>query len=166
MTANEVIRALGLALLPREGGYYRETYRSMNTIPPEALPPRCTGERSYGTAIYYLLTSDTFSHMHQLAFDEVFHFYLGDPIVMLQLLPDRSSHVTTMGQDIAEGQQVQAVVRAGTWQGMKLADGGLWALLGTTVAPGFEFEDYRQGNRNELISLYPGQRELIVKMTV
>jgi predicted cupin superfamily sugar epimerase len=165
MTASEVIRMLGLTPMPREGGYYREIYRSKNKIPLDALPPHCTAERSYGTAIYYLLTPDTFSHMHKLGFDEIFHFYLGDPVIMLKLNPDRSSNVVTLGQDIAGGQQVQAVVPADTWQGMRLAGDGEWALLGTTVAPGFEFEDYRHGNRDELLSLYPDQSELISKLT-
>lgn len=165
MTASDVIHALGLEPLDIEGGYYRETYRSALSVPTHDLPPAYTSSHSFCTAIYYLLTSDTFSHMHRLTGDELFHFYLGDPVAMLQLFPDRSSKVITMGHDITMGQQVQAVVPGGVWQGMTIAGGGEWALLGTTVSPGFEFEDYRHGNRDELIRLYPGRRELITKLT-
>ena len=161
MTPSEVIRALGLEPLNIEGGYYRETYRSTLSVPKHALPQTY----SSGHSFCYLLTPDTFSHLHRLTGDELFHFYLGDPVAMLQLFPDRSSTVLTLGQDITAGQHLQTVVPGGVWQGMTLAGGGEWALLGTTVSPGFEFEDYRHGNRDELIAMYPDHREMITKLT-
>ena len=165
MTASEVIRLLDLKPLPEEGGYYRETYRSKGLIPHDALSPHYPDLRSHSTAIYYLLTVGRFSHMHRLTGDEVFHFYLGDPSIMLQIHTDGSSEVIILGQDIAGGQQLQVDVPGGIWQGMKLADGGEWALMGTTVAPGFEFEDYIHGDRAKLIALCPDQEELIRELT-
>ena len=93
--------------------------------------------------------------MHVLASDEIFHFYLGDPVEMLQLLPDGSSAVFTLGPDLAAGQQVQLVVPAGVWQGTRLVGDGKVALLGCTVTPGFDFADYRSGSYAELAEKWP-----------
>src|SRR5438552_2070863 len=139
--AEDVIALLGLQPLSREGGYYRETYRSADRLPGGSLA-RFPRGKSAGTAIYYLLTPDTCSALHRLPTDEVFHFYLGDPIEMLQLFPDGTGRVLTVGSDLRAGQQPQVVVPRGVWQGSSLRTGGAFALLGTTLAPGFDFEDY------------------------
>ena len=155
-TAQDIIAALDLQPLPREGGYYRETYRSTESLPNRA--------RSLSTAIYYLLTKDTFSALHRLASDEVFHFYLGDPVSMLQLRSDGTGNVITLGPDIMAGQSPQVVVPAGVWQGSWL-ESGSFALLGTTMAPGFDFADYAAGNRAELTRSYPEFADLIARLT-
>src|SRR5271170_7295166 len=100
MTADEVIAALNLQPHPVEGGFFRETYRSADLLPQSVLPHN-PGTRSLATAIYYLLTPRTVSAMHLLPTDEVFHFYLGDPVQMLQLHPDGSSRTLILGTDIA-----------------------------------------------------------------
>jgi len=123
------------------------------------------GNRPMSTAIYYLLEPGTFSEMHVLASDEVFHFYLGDPVKMLQLLPDGSSAVFTLGPDLAAGQHVQLVVPAGAWQGTRLIGEGKVALLGCTVTPGFDFADYRSASAEELIGKWPAQAERIEALT-
>lgn len=162
----ERIRALlHLEPLAMEGGYYAETYRAAEAIPAEALPARYGGRRSLGTAIYYLLTPDTCSAMHRLAGDELWHFYLGDPLEMLQLHPDGSGQVILLGSDLLRGQRPQVVVPAGTWQGTRLLPGGAFALVGTTMAPGFEFGDYEPGQREVLVQAYPCFRELIMART-
>jgi predicted cupin superfamily sugar epimerase len=165
MKAQEIIDALGMLPHPEEGGYFVETYKSKEAIPRKALPQRYHGKRSFGTAIFYLLTPETFSQLHKLESDEVFHFYLGDPVTMLQLRPDGSSEVLTLGQDIVGGQRLQVVVPAGTWQGSFLNEGGEFALLGCTVAPGFEYDDYETGSRGDLLKGFPEQEELIVRLT-
>lgn len=142
-----------------------ETYRSDERIAPAALPARYAGPRSFGTAIYYLLTAETFSAMHRLASDEIFHFYLGDPVEMLQLFPDGSGRIVTLGQDLQEGMRPQVVVRKGVWQGSRLVSGGRFALLGTTVAPGFDFADYEHGRRADLLRSHPAFRDLILSLT-
>jgi predicted cupin superfamily sugar epimerase len=103
--------------------------------------------------------------MHRLWSDEIFHFYSGDPVEMLQLSPDGSGRVAILGSDILNGMQPQAVVGRGVWQGARLLKGGKFALLGTTVSPGFEFADYESGHRDELIKSYPQFRELIIALT-
>ena len=133
--------------------------------PAAWLGPAYSGPRAAATAIYYLLTPETVSTLHRLASDEVFHFYLGDPVEMLHLLPDRSHQVLTLGHDLAAGMTLQVVVPAGVWQGARLAAGGRWALLGCTVAPGFEFADYEHGRRAPLMRAFPAARDLIVALT-
>ncbi len=165
LTAEEIIELLGLVPHPAEGGFFRETYRSAEAVAADALPDRYGAPRSFSTAIYYLLTPETCSRMHRVAGDEVFHFYLGDPVTMLQLSPDGGSEVVTLGPDIAAGQQLQVVVPAGHWQGCCLIEGGRLALMGATVAPGFEYADYEDGDRGELLGQFPSERGLIVRLT-
>lgn len=159
MTADEIRAKLKLEPHPVEGGWYRRTYTSAVSV---AL---LRGVRPYGTAIYYLLEKGTFSEMHVLASDEIFHFYLGDPVEMLQLYPDGGSAVFTLGPDLQADQYVQLVVPAGTWQGTRLVEGGKVALLGCTVTPGFDFADYRNARAEELIATWPLRAERIRQLT-
>ncbi len=165
MNTEDIIRLLNLVPHDAEGGYYHETYRSAETISGEMLPSRYGGARSMGTAIYYFLTPDAFSVMHRLASDEVFHFYLGDPVEMLLLHPDGSHSVTLLGSDLLAGQRLQVVVPTGVWQGCRLVPGGRFALMGTTVAPGFEMADFETGTYEELAALYPERAEMIRQLT-
>jgi predicted cupin superfamily sugar epimerase len=165
MTADEIKRLLQLETHPREGGYFRQTWKSEEEIPLAALPSRYSGVRAAGTAIYYLLEPSTFSEMHRLISDEVFHFYYGDPVEMLQLWPDGSSRVVQLGSDLANGMLPQLVVPQGVWQGSRLAPGGHVALLGCTVSPGFDYADYETGSRAELVREYPDSAALIEAMT-
>jgi uncharacterized protein len=159
MTADEIKTLLQLEPHPVEGGSFRQTYVSDCTV---KLP---RGVRSAGTAIYYLLELGTFSEMHLLDSDEVFHFYLGDPVEMLQLYPDGHSAVFILGPDLAAGQHVQLIVPAGVWQGTRLIGGGKLALLGCTVTPGFDYADYRNANYAELAGKWPAEAERIKKLT-
>ena len=161
MTADEVKQLLQLQPLTIEGGFFRETYRSRWSLSAEYLPEGVRGPRSIGTAIYYMITPETFSPLHRLPGTEIFHFYLGDPAIMLQLLPDGTSQTITLGNDLAAGQQPQVVVRGGIWQGCKLAPGGNFALMGTTMSPGFDYADYENADREQLIAQYPGAAKLI-----
>ena len=159
MTAGEIKKLLQLSPHPIEGGSYRRTYTSTATLP---LP---RGERAAGSAIYYLLEQGTFSEMHVLSSDEIFHFYLGDPVEMLQLYLDGSSAVFTLGPDLRAGQQVQIVVPAGVWQGTRLIGSGQVALMGCTVTPGFDFADYRNASADELIAKWPQEAARIRVLT-
>ncbi len=151
LTANEVIRLLDLQPLTIEGGYFHETYRSKDQFTPTGYP----GSRSLATAIYYLLTPDTFSEMHMVPGDEIFHFYLGDAVEMLQIAPDKTAKTIILGNDIGSGMQPQHVVPGGYWQGARLREGGRFALLGATMSPGFDYADYRSGKRDELLMQFP-----------
>ena len=165
MTAEQIIEFFQMKPLPHEGGYYVETYRSDEKIAQAALPARYTGERNLSTAILYLLTPDMFSALHRLRSDEIFHFYLGDPVTMLQLHSNGSSEVITLGQDIFNDQRVQVTVPKNSWQGCFLNEGGKFALMGTTIAPGFELADFELAKREELLEKYPSQRDVILKLT-
>jgi predicted cupin superfamily sugar epimerase len=165
LTAEGVIRRLELVPHPCEGGFFRETYRAQLIIPSGALPSEYIGDRRASTAIYFLLTPETFSEMHRLPTDEVFHFYLGDSVEMLQLHPDGTGEVIRLGSDLAAGERPQVLAPGGTWQGSRLAPGGKWALLGTTVAPGFDFADYTSGRRGELITAFPEFAVMIMALT-
>jgi predicted cupin superfamily sugar epimerase len=159
MTADEIKSLLKLKPHPCEGGFFRETYVARERV---ELP---RGSRSTGTAIYYLLEPGTFSEMHCLASDEIFHFYFGDPVEMLQLYPDGRSAIFTLGQDLTAGQHMQLVVPAGVWQGARLVDGGMVALLGCTVTPGFDYADYRGGSYAEIADKWPTEAARIRRLT-
>lgn len=155
MTAKELIAALGLEPLPGEGGMSAQTYLSHFQI----------GGKAAGTAIYYLLTGEAFSHLHRLTGDEMYHFYLGSPVELTELLPDGTSRTTVLGQDVAGGQCVQHLVPAGVWQGSRLLPGGDFALLGTTMWPGYTPECYEHGDAAALTARYPQAAEAIARLT-
>lgn len=167
LTAERLIELLGLAPLPVEGGHFRQTYVSDEAVAASALPARYGRDKTFGTAIYYLLTdeADSFSALHRLPTEEIYHFYLGDPVEMLLLHPGGASESVVLGQDILAGQRVQSVVPRGVWQGSRLRPGGRFALLGTTMAPGFDVADYEGGERDALIRLYPAEAERIRALT-
>ena len=156
MTAQWLIDELNLAPLPGEGGFYRETYRSEDKVNDGK-------GKDMSTAIYFLLTAETKSALHRLPTDEVFHFYLGDPVDMVHIHPNGKIENHILGQDLTHGQKVQLLVPAGVWQGSKLIHGGKWALLGTTMAPGFDFSDLELATE-ELVSQYPDHRETIAEL--
>jgi len=158
-TAAQIKALLHLQPHPVEGGSFRRTYTSAGSVD---LP---RGQRPTGTAIYYLLEPGTFSEMHVLDSDEIFHFYLGDPVEMLQLHPNGHSEIHIIGPDLTAGQHVQLVVPAGIWQGTRLIGEGKVALLGCTVTPGFDFADYRGGNYAELAKKWPAQADRIKALT-
>jgi uncharacterized protein len=111
-----IIDLLDLKPLPGEGGYYRETYRSEEMIPTSGLPARYNDARAFSTAIYYLITPETFSSLHKLPTDELFHFYLGDEVEMLQLFPNGKGKIIKMGRNIENGCLNQVLVPKDTWQ--------------------------------------------------
>lgn len=155
MTAEQIIDVMDLEPLPVEGGWFRETYRSGRTH---------DATRSLSTAIYYLLTDRAVSRLHRLRSTEVYHFYLGDPVTVLMLEQGGASRVVTLGNDLEAGHAPQLVVPAHAWQGSVLADGGQYALMGTTMAPGFEPRDFSPGDPEELASRWPEHHDLIHRL--
>lgn len=156
LTAEQVIKILGLVPLPLEGGLVAETWRSMVRM----------GKGPAGTAIYYFLEGKMFSHLHRLSGDEVYHFYMGDPVELVELMPDGTWKTTRLGNDLLSGECVQHVVPAGNWQGSRLRDSGEWALLGTTMCPGYTQETYEHGDRERLMQEYPEAGEAIRRLTL
>jgi uncharacterized protein len=164
MDIEQLKRMLDLKPLPKEGGFYVEPYRSNEKLAGNCLPKRYAGERCFGTAIYFLLTAETFSAIHKLCSDEVYHFYLGDPVELL-VLGAKGGEIVTVGTDLDHGMRPQVVVPRDTWQGSRIRPGGTFALLGTTVAPGFDFRDFELANREHLLKSYPRFSEMIRRLT-
>lgn len=158
MDAQTIIEKLGLQKLPEEGGFFRETYRS--TAKADRRNRVC------GTDIYYLITPEEFSALHKVeGSDELFNFYAGDPVEMIQINPAGQMAKIVFGTNLLEGQTQKLLVPSGTWQGMQLQKGGKWALFGCSVFPGFEFEDFVVGRREELTALFPQHAESIKRYT-
>ena len=158
------IALLGLQPHP-EGGWYRETWRAAESVSAHALPDRYGGPRAHGTAIYYLLAEGTISLLHRVQSDELWHFYAGNSVEMLQLRPDGSVLRSLLGPDITNGEQPQVVVPRGTWQGARLCPLGRRALLGCTVSPGFDFADFQLADADALIPRWPDLEDEIRALT-
>ena len=158
-----IIKKLNLKPLPDEGGYFRETYRSKISAQVWFKNDKEAVSRNFGTAIYYLVTPDSFSALHKVKSDEMFHFYAGDPVEIIQIFEGGKTRKIIMGSDFINNQEPQVLVSAGVWQGTRLQEGGKWALLGTTVAPGFEFIDFELGNKNKLLKQFPNLKNEILK---
>ncbi len=150
ISLEEIKKLYDFEPIPVEGGFFVSTYRSNNS-----------------SAILFLETKDDFSRIHKLKGDEVYHFYLGDPVEILLLNEDGRGEIKILGQDLLNNEQVQLVVKANTWQGSRLKDGGKYgfALMGTTMAPSFKYEDFEGGNKEELLKKYPEFQELIKSLS-
>ena len=160
----ELIRALNLQPHP-EGGWYRETYRTKEAIAPGDLPERYAGPRSFATAIYFLLTSATFSALHRLKSDEQWHFYSGSPLCLHVIHNDGRYAPVTLGANLAQGESSQAVVPHGCWFGATIDTPDSYALVGCSVAPGFDFSDFEIADRASLIRVFPQHATLIARLT-
>ena len=162
MNAQQIIDKLDLKPLPKEGGFFKETGRSKKTVSCNHL-----GEKVEYTSIYYLITSESFSALHTVQQDEIFHFYAGSPVEMLQIDDSGSYRHITLGNDLNLNHEPQVIVPRGTWQGTKLLDQSAnnWALLGCTVAPGFDFDNFGIKSRSELIDLFPNLEKEIIPYT-
>jgi len=165
MTAKEIINILGLKPHPEEGGFFIESFKSNLNVSILNHSTEKPYTRSASTAIYYLMTEGHCSPLHRVKHDEVWHFYMGSPAEMVQI--DESGKLTEIrfGHAIEKGEILQAIVPAGRWEGVRIAEGGKWSLMGITVAPGFEFEDFEMGKRGDLIKQFPKHKSIIEQFT-
>ncbi|HEY3265457.1 MAG TPA: cupin domain-containing protein [Armatimonadota bacterium] len=163
-TAEYWIERLNLERHP-EGGYFRETYRAAETISEEALPERYAGPRSFSTLIYFLLAGDDFSAFHRLKSDEMWHFHAGVGLTVSLIHTDGRVEAIRMGPDPDDGQTFQAVIPAGCWFGAALDEPDAYALVGCTVAPGFDFADFELAEPDRLLKEFPDSEELIRRLT-
>ena len=163
-TAQELIARYGLKAHP-EGGYYIETYRSTETTVAAALPGRFKGDRSFSTAIYFLLEANQFSAFHRIQADELWHFYTGIGLHIYVLHADGRGEVLKLGDDIANGYSFQHIVPAGCWFASKPVNEKGFSFVGCTVAPGFDFADFELADRNVLLKQYPQHKEWIMRLT-
>jgi predicted cupin superfamily sugar epimerase len=148
-----------------EGGYFRQTYEADLTLPEKALPAGFESARRASTAIYFLLEGNNFSALHRLRSDEVWHFYAGAPIAVHVIDPAGIYSAIRLGGDPDAGEVFQAVVPAGCWFGSHIAEWKSFALVGCTVAPGFDFVDFEMAKREEMLRTYPQHRETIEQLT-
>jgi hypothetical protein len=164
LTAADWIRLLDLTPHP-EGGYYRETYRSPETAAAAHLPPRFAGPRAISTAIYFLLPGDQVSALHRIRSDEIWHFYAGSALTLFVIHPDGRLERARLGPDATAGERFQALVPVGCWYGATVEDPVSYALVGGTVAPGFDFADFELGERAALLREFPQHRAVIERLT-
>ena len=141
-----------------EGGYYVETYRSeINFDTPRGVRPA-------STAIHFLITRDSISHLHRLASDECWHYHLGDPLKVIEITPEGELIETLMGPDFTKGHKLQHTVPAGHW--FASTSTGDFSFVGCTVSPGFEYEDFELGKENELKKEFPHLGDAIEKYSL
>lgn len=158
------IETLRLAEHP-EGGYFRRTYRAKEEILQEHLPARYSGPRVFSSAIYYLLPGDRVSAFHRLRSDEMWHFYAGSPLIIYVIEPDGRLVEKRLGNNPGRGESFQHLMEAGNWFGAAVTDPASYALVGCTVAPGFEYEDFEMARLEELTALFPEHRSLLMRLT-
>lgn len=164
LTAEDWIKQLQLTE-HIEGGAFREVYRSPLQIAAQALPGTFDAVRNICTSIYFLLKQDQFSAFHRIKSDELWHFYYGDPLIVYEI--DMTGKLTEhlLGNDPRQGQQFQCVIKAGSWFASRVKAGGVYALAGCTVAPGFDFADFELAEREALTKEYPAYQRLIEELT-
>jgi predicted cupin superfamily sugar epimerase len=160
----KIIENLKLTPHP-EGGYYRETYRCSEQIPTTALNSTFNGPRNISTAIYFLLTSDNFSAFHKINQDEFWHFYKGSPIKLHQISPEGEYKAVIIGNNIENLEVPQYYVPAGYWFAAEVTKPNSFALVGCTVAPGFDFADFKLAKQLELMKTFEQHKHIIKRLT-
>jgi len=160
-----LIKVLNLKPHP-EGGYFKETYRSLGEINEDCLDPAYTGNRNYATSIYFLLTTDSFSAFHKINQDEIWHFYDGSPITIYMISPEGEYSEVILGRRINRGEKLQFVVPGNYWFAAKVINDNDFTLVGCTVSPGFDFKDFNLPSRKQLITKFPEHKEVITKLTI
>ena len=170
-TVQELVDRLELRPHP-EGGFYAETFRdelSVSTSRPKlGAGGSSTEPRAASTAIYFLLPAGKVSRLHRIRSAEVWHAYLGAGTLVVVQLNASGVTRTRLGKDVLGRERLQHVVPAGSWFGAYIEDHGdasAYALVGCTVAPGFDFADFEMAKRSDLLARFPNERDVIVKLT-
>ena len=160
MTAQQLINFYNLLPHP-EGGYYKETYKSDEIINRSALPNRFDGDRVFSTAIFFLLERGEFSAFHRIKSDECWHFYSGGTLLVYIIEADGQMEIIRMGNDIENRELFQYVVPANCWFASIPAPESDFSLVGCTVSPGFDFNDFEMAEANKLIEQFSQHAETI-----
>lgn len=148
-----------------EGGYFRETYRSEELIGVDHLPDRYKVSHSFSTAIYYLIKGDQSSAFHRLKSDELWNFYVGSSLTLHIISAEGEHSQIKLGSNPENGEVFQAVTHAGSWFGAAVDDKSLFALVGCSVAPGFDFSDFELADRADLLKQFPEHAVIIKELT-
>jgi uncharacterized protein len=162
--AKHYIKKLQLKPHP-EGGYYKEIYRAGEIILAENLPKRYKSSRNFSASIYFLLEEKQVSNFHKLKSDEQWHFYDGSSVVVYVIEEDGDLNKIRLGRNIENGETLQTVIKHDTWFAAELSDKTSFALIGCTVAPGFDFDDFELGKTDELVIEFPKHKNLIHRLT-
>lgn len=164
MTVDLLVKELNLIPHP-EGGYYKETYRSSLKISSSCLPESFSGDRNIATGIYFLIEKGNFSALHKIKSDETWHFYFGEALDVIEINEEGVLKITSIGSNIPQGEIFQYTVKANTWFGSRVKENGNMSLVGCTVYPGFDFNDFELAKRQELIQLFPHHSKIITELT-
>ena len=147
-----------------EGGWYKQTYKSNEQVAAAALPGRFGGDRSFSTAIYFLLEKGNFSAFHRIKSDECWHFYAGGSLLIYIIEQTGELKVISLGSDHEKGQSFQYVVPANCWFASRPAPESEFCFVGCTVSPGFEFDDLELADASELSTFYPQHKPIIIEL--
>jgi uncharacterized protein len=164
MTVETLVKELDLLPHP-EGGYYKETYRSEAKIAHSCLPTDFKGDRNMATSIYFLIEKGNFSALHKIKSDETWHFYYGDALEVIEINEQGKLTITKIGNNLQNRETFQYTVKANTWFGSRVSEDGNFSLVGCTVYPGFDFNDFELANRQNLIEIFPQHHNLIKELT-
>lgn len=164
MTVDTLVKELDLLPHP-EGGFYKETYRSEGKITQACLSPNFSGDRNMATGIYFLIEKGNFSALHKIKSDETWHFYYGDALEVIEINEQGKLNITHIGSNILKGETFQYTVKANTWFGSRVSGNGSFSLVGCTVYPGFDFNDFELAKQQDLIQLFPQHQTIIKELT-
>ena len=176
-----IIKKLNLREHPYEGGNFRETYRSPVLVSyDESLVTSQdissidkkekflkTKLRPSSSLIYYLLNRDQFSPIHRVKNDEIWHFYLGSPLIIYILSDKQYPTTVKLGNSLENDDSCfHYVIRKNSWFCAEVENKESFSLVGCTVSPGFDFEDFELGKKSDLLILYPQLKSLIEKFSL
>ncbi len=162
--AKDWVKQLQLQPHP-EGGYFKETYRCKENITAASLPARFTEDHSFSTAIYYLLDAPNFSAFHRIKQDELWHHYHGSALTIHVITAAGNYQQLALGNKPEQSQSFQQLVKAGDWFAATVDDPTGYALVGCTVAPGFEFADFELAQHQQLLQQFPQHQNIINQLS-
>ncbi len=164
ISADYWIENLGLQKHP-EGGYFKEVYRSDEKAASDSLPERYTGDRHYSTSIYFLIKENDFSAFHRIKSDEIWHFHAGTSMMIYIIDEKGTLQKRRIGNDPEEGDELQVMIPKQQWFAAELIDKSSYGLVGCTVAPAFDFDDFELAVKNQLIKEFPKYKDLIERLS-
>ena len=148
-----------------EGGYFNEVYRAKEEIKKENLPARFSGDRNFSTSIYFLLDEENISYFHKIKSDEIWHFYDGSTIRIYTIKNKDELSIGLLGRNISKGEQLQVIIKKGIWFCAEVVGKKDFGLVGCTVSPGFDFEDFTLAKRDTLLKKFPKHKKIIKRFT-
>ena len=166
MNLRKEVLVTELNLLPHpEGGFFKETYRSTESVDVNHLPKRFNAERTLSTGIYFLLGSENCSKFHRIKSDEMWHFYEGSCLSIHEITSEGKYILHKLGTNIENSEQFQLVISAGSWFGATVELSESYSFVGCTVSPGFDFADFELAEKSELLKSFTEYHQIINRLT-